>query len=86
MKGLPVSALDAFARAAAAQPDGWRHWRDFERALEAAGKNIFPSYAEALDKDHGRYLGFIRLTARRTAEAEENIYDPNLGAKVGVDK
>ncbi|MCK7541444.1 MAG: hypothetical protein MZV63_66450 [Marinilabiliales bacterium] len=50
----------------ATQPDGWRHWRDFERALSAAGKSIFPSDAEALDKDQGRYLGFVRLTARRT--------------------
>lgn len=72
--------------AAAAQPDGWRHWRDFERVLEAAGKNIFPSDAEALDKDQGRYLGFIRLTARRTNAAAEDLYDPALGVKVGVDK
>jgi cyclopropane fatty-acyl-phospholipid synthase-like methyltransferase len=72
--------------APATQPDGWRHWRDFERALEAAGKNIFPSDAEALDKDQGRYLGFIRLTARRTDAAGEDLYDPALGAKVGVDK
>lgn len=72
--------------AAITQPDGWRHWRDFERALEAAGKNIFPSDAEALDKDQGRYLGFIRLTARRTDAAGEDLYDPSLGAKVGVDR
>ena len=72
--------------AAATQPDGWRHWRDFERALSAAGKNIFPSDAEALDKDQGRYLGFIRLTARRTDAIAEDLYDPALGAKVGVDK
>jgi cyclopropane fatty-acyl-phospholipid synthase-like methyltransferase len=42
-------------------PDGWRHWRDFERILELAGKSVFPSYAEALDRDQGRYLGFHRL-------------------------
>jgi ubiquinone/menaquinone biosynthesis C-methylase UbiE len=72
--------------AAVTQPDGWRHWRDFERALSAAGKNIFPSDAEALDKDQGRYMGFIRLTARRTDAAAEDLYDPALGAKVGVDK
>lgn len=68
------------------QPDGWRHWRDFERALEAAGRSIFPSDAEALDRDRGEYLGFIRLTARRTDEAGEDLYDPALGAKVGVDR
>jgi len=80
--GSPMAAnVDAVT-----QPDGWRHWRDFERALEAAGKNIFPSDAEAVDKDRGRYLGFIRLTARRTDAAGEDLYDPALGAKVGVDK
>ena len=72
--------------AADTQPDGWRHWRDFERALEAAGKNIFPSDAEALDKDQGKYLGFVRLTARRTDKVGEDLYDPALGAKVGVDE
>lgn len=72
--------------AAVTQPDGWRHWRDFERALEAAGKSIFPSDAEALDKDQGKYLGFVRLTAQRTDAAGEDLYDPALGAKVGVDK
>ncbi len=72
--------------AVATQSDGWRHWRDFERALEASGKNFFPSDAEALDKDQGRYLGFVRLTARRTDAIAEDLYDPALGAKVGVDK
>ena len=81
-RGSPMAANVA----AATQPDGWRHWRDFERALSAAGKNIFPSDAEALDKDQGRYLGFVRLTAQRTDAVAEDLYDPALGAKVGVDK
>ena len=68
-----------------AQPDGWRHWRDFERALEATGKNLFPSDAEALEEDHGRFIGLLRLTARRTEVTGENLYDPGLGALVGVD-
>jgi hypothetical protein len=68
------------------QSDGWRHWRDFEQALEAAGKSIFPSDAEALDKDRGQTLCFLRLTAQRTEETGEDLYDPALGAKVGVDK
>jgi len=72
-------------------PDGWRHWRDFERALELAGKNApFPSDEEALTKDAGQYLGFVRLVARRVAGAvggtDFNLYDPGLGLKVGVDK
>jgi ubiquinone/menaquinone biosynthesis C-methylase UbiE len=80
--GSPMAADVAVAT----QPNGWRYWRDFERALSAAGKNIFPSDAEALDKDQGRYLGFVRLTAQRTDAAAEDLYDPALGTKVGVDK
>ena len=71
---------------AEAQPDGWRHWRDFERALEISGKGRFPSDVEALERDHGRYLGFVRAVATRSNEATGmNLYDPSLGAKVGVD-
>jgi cyclopropane fatty-acyl-phospholipid synthase-like methyltransferase len=67
-------------------PDGWRHWRDFERALELAGKQVFPSDAEALDRDQGRTIGFVRAVARRTAAPAENLYDPGLGIKAGVDR
>lgn len=71
---------------AATQPDGWRHWRDFERALELTGKSTFPSDAEALDRDAGRYLGFVRLEARRTAaDAGLNLYEPGLAARLGMD-
>ena len=69
-----------------AQKDGWRHWRDFEIAFDAAGKGIFPSDAEALDKDQGDYLGFLRLIGTRTEQVGFDFYDPALGAKVGVDK
>lgn len=65
--------------------EGWRHWRDFERAIEAAGKNIFPSDAEALDADGGRFIGFVRALARRSGAGAMNLYDPSLGAAVGVD-
>lgn len=61
------------------QRDGWRHWRDFELALEKAGKNAFPSAAEALDADHGRYIGFVRMIGVRKAGLRgENLYDPAL--------
>jgi SAM-dependent methyltransferase len=66
-------------------PEGWVLLRDFERVLEASGKNIFPSDAEALEADQGRYIGFVRAVAQRTATKEENLYDPHLGARVGVD-
>ena len=67
------------------QPDGWRHWSDFERAIEASGKGIFPSDAEAIEKDAGRTLGFLRLVAKRTDAAGENLYDPALGLKAGAE-
>jgi cyclopropane fatty-acyl-phospholipid synthase-like methyltransferase len=66
-------------------PEGWRHWRDFERALEFAGKSVFPSDAEALDSDQGRYIGFIRAVAKRTEANTMNLYDPAIAARVRVD-
>lgn len=66
--------------------DGWRHWRDFETALEMAGKSIFPSDAQALDLDQGRYIGFVRGTARRTRTESMNLYDPAIAARMGVDQ
>jgi cyclopropane fatty-acyl-phospholipid synthase-like methyltransferase len=65
--------------------DGWRHWADFERAVEAAGRSIFPSDAEAIEEDRGRYIGFVRAVARRAGEAGMNLYDPGIGLAVGVD-
>jgi SAM-dependent methyltransferase len=66
-------------------PDGWKYWRDFERALEMAGKNQFPSDVEALERDQGRYLGFVRAVATRTEAGGMNLYDPALGVRAGVD-
>ena len=66
-------------------PDGWRHWRDFEQALELSGKNIFPPEVEALDKDQGRYIGLVKVTARRTDAEAENFYDESIGVRYGVD-
>ena len=69
---------------ASIQPDGWRHWRDFESAIEKSGNSIFPSCAEALDKDGGRYLGFVRMTAQRNDVKGFNAYDPNIGELMGI--
>lgn len=65
--------------------DGWRHWCDFERAIELAGKGLFPSDAEALDADQGRTIGFVRAIARRSGEAARNLYDPALGVIAGAE-
>lgn len=70
----------------AAQPEGWRHWRDFERAVEASGKGLFPSVAESLERDSGRYIGFVRAAARRSSTRGENLYDPAIGLQAGADR
>jgi cyclopropane fatty-acyl-phospholipid synthase-like methyltransferase len=67
-------------------PDGWRHWRDFEMAVEQSGRQVFPSDAEAIHADQGRYLGFLRAVAKRTENQAENLYDPTIGLQVGVDR
>jgi len=46
-------------------PHGWRQWLKWERALDAFGKRPFPSDAEVLEADAGRYIGFVRMIARR---------------------
>jgi cyclopropane fatty-acyl-phospholipid synthase-like methyltransferase len=65
--------------------EGWRHWYDFEMALEATGKSVFPSDTEALERDRGRYIGFVRAIAQRTGKVGANLYDPALGSNAGVD-
>jgi SAM-dependent methyltransferase len=47
------------------QPDGWRHWLQFGRAAKAAGSERWDDEIAALEADEGRYLGFVRLVARR---------------------
>jgi cyclopropane fatty-acyl-phospholipid synthase-like methyltransferase len=66
-------------------PDGWRHWRDFERALELSGHCFFPSDAEALERDAGRYIGFVRATAVCAGLEKEDLYDTALGFRVGAE-
>lgn len=65
--------------------DGWQHWHDFEKAIEASGKSVFPSDAEALAKDQGNYIGFVRAIAQRIGDAGENLYSPEVGAIHGID-
>jgi len=45
--------------------DGWRDWIQYEKACEEAGTLLFPSEAESLEADGGRYLGLVRVVARR---------------------
>ena len=46
-------------------PDGLRDWLQFEKACEEAGTLLFPSEAEALEADAGRYLALVRVIARQ---------------------
>lgn len=48
-------------------PDGWRHWLRWEKARAAAGggNSGFPSDAAALRADAGRFIGFVRMVARK---------------------
>ncbi|MDP8255586.1 MAG: methyltransferase domain-containing protein [Candidatus Alcyoniella australis] len=57
-------------------PNGWQHWRDFEQAMEQAGVNAFPVNVEVLDRDQGRYLGLVSVTAQRNETDTMNLYDP----------
>jgi SAM-dependent methyltransferase len=67
-------------------PDGWKYWRDFEDALDNAGKNKFPSAVEALEADGGQYIGFVRIIGiRKEGDASLNLYDPSLIARMRHD-
>jgi cyclopropane fatty-acyl-phospholipid synthase-like methyltransferase len=46
-------------------PDGWQYWRDWIKAV--APDNL--TEIRALEADAGRYLTYVRLTARRRANA-----------------
>ncbi len=65
--------------------DGWRHWLDFEKAIQTTGSSPFPSEVEALENDQGDYIGFVRAIAQRTGDTGENLYDPAVGANHGMD-
>jgi SAM-dependent methyltransferase len=49
-------------------PDGWRHWLQFEQVKVAMGTNRHDDEAPALEADQGRYLGLVRMVARRKNE------------------
>jgi SAM-dependent methyltransferase len=65
--------------------DGWRHWAQHERAVEASGLGLFASDAEAIEADRGRTLGFVRALARRKADvlrgAAPHVWEPAFRAR-----
>ena len=51
-------------------PDGWRYWRDWLTVV--APQNV--TEIRALEEDAGEHFAYIRLVAKRKAEAE--LFDP----------
>jgi cyclopropane fatty-acyl-phospholipid synthase-like methyltransferase len=49
--------------------DGWRDWLQFEKAKVALRVNRNDDEVPALAADRGRYLGFVRMAARRRKDA-----------------
>ena len=46
--------------------DGWKHWIQHDKARVASGLGTnFPDDIEAFTKDQGKYIGFVRLVARK---------------------
>ncbi len=45
--------------------DGWRLWLEWERIRNGGGFSGFPSDTEVIEKDGGRYLGFVVMVARK---------------------
>ncbi len=44
-------------------PDGWQLWLDWQRAICPDNSTEL----QAVEADHGRYLGYVRVVGRRTA-------------------
>jgi cyclopropane fatty-acyl-phospholipid synthase-like methyltransferase len=51
-------------------PDGWQRWLDWHRAIAPDNREEI----ETLERDRGRYLGYVRVVARRRIEAK--LQDP----------
>jgi SAM-dependent methyltransferase len=59
-------------------PEAVKDWVQYERACDEAGTLLFPSEADILEEDGGRYLALLRVLGRRkeekpTTERENNV-------------
>ncbi len=61
--------------------DGWRYWMIHDQAMEQAGQAYFPSGAESLEADGGRYIGFVRLVAAPKPQDAESAGMPHVWEK-----
>jgi SAM-dependent methyltransferase len=57
-------------------PDGWQRWLDWHRAIAPNNRDEI----QALETDRGRYLGYVRLVARRRTDAR--LQDPIVSVPV----
>ena len=55
-----------------AMPDGWQAWIDWQRVV--APDNV--TEIQAVEADSGRYIGYVRLVARRRSDAR--LEDPTV--------
>ena len=61
-------------------PEGWQRWLDWQRAI--APNNL--EEIHALEADHGRYLGYVRLIGRKRSDAR--LEDPIVSVPVAYTK
>jgi SAM-dependent methyltransferase len=52
-------------------PDAVKDWVQYERACDEAGTLLFPSDADILEEDGGRYMALLRVTGQRKGESNE---------------
>jgi cyclopropane fatty-acyl-phospholipid synthase-like methyltransferase len=56
--------------------DGWKLWRDWERIRNGGGFTGFPSDVEVLEKDAGRYIGFVKLVLKKRPREKAEFDHP----------
>jgi hypothetical protein len=56
-------------------PDGWKLWLQWEKArkLVEGEKASLLSDIQVLEADQGRYMGFIRMVARKKQEENKTL-------------
>jgi SAM-dependent methyltransferase len=63
-------------------PEAVKDWAQYERACDEAGTLKFPSEADILEEDGGRYMAFLRVIGRRKEEATKQMGDSVLKGSI----
>jgi SAM-dependent methyltransferase len=61
--------------------EGWKLWLDWERIRNGGGFTGFPSDAETIEKDAGRYIGFVRLMLKKRPR-EKTEFDHSINIRL----